>query len=391
MSDAATRGAADAGGRGLMRARSVDEQHRASTPLELFFDLCFVVAVAQAASLLEHAVLEDHAVTGVLGYLTVFFAIWWAWMNFTWFASAFDCDDVFYRLMTFVQIVGVLILAAGVPAAFNDRDFGIVTLGYLVMRVGLVTQWLRAARDEPRYRRTATRYAIGISACMVGWLLLLVLPQTLRTIGFFAMVIAELWVPVITERSGPTPWHPGHIAERFGLFTLIVLGESVAATTYAFQSAFGEVSFSADLLALLIGGPLIIFAMWWLYFIHSAAGLLLDNRVAFLWGYGHYFIFSAAAAVGAGLAASLAQLAGDSVASPEVVGLSVTIPVALFTMVVFILHLKPHRPDRTLLAVFVAGCLGIIAAAFTPEPVLVTGLLLVGLVISGALRSSRSG
>ena len=74
-----------------MRARSPHEAHRTATPLELLFDLVFVVAIAQAASGLHHAIAEDHAMAGLIGYLMVFFAIWWAWMNFTWFASAYDC------------------------------------------------------------------------------------------------------------------------------------------------------------------------------------------------------------------------------------------------------------------------------------------------------------
>ena len=86
-----------------MRARSPHEPHRAATPLELLFDLVFVVAIAQAASGLHHAISEAHALQGLFGYLMVFFAIWWAWMNFTWFASAYDSDDVPYRLAVFVQ------------------------------------------------------------------------------------------------------------------------------------------------------------------------------------------------------------------------------------------------------------------------------------------------
>ena len=110
-----------------MRARRRDEPHRAATPLELFFDLCFVVAVAQAAASLHHAVAEGHLGHALTSYLMVFFAIWWAWMNFTWFASAYDTDDAPYRLATLVQIAGVLVLAAGVPAAFADGDFTVIT------------------------------------------------------------------------------------------------------------------------------------------------------------------------------------------------------------------------------------------------------------------------
>ena len=172
----------------------------------------------------------------LIGYPTVFFAIWWAWMNFTWFASAYDNDDVAYRLAVLVQIAGVLILAAGVPRAFDDRDFAVVTLGYAVMRVALVAQWLRAARDDPGRRRTDRRYAAGsASAWWAGgsccWS-----PSPVRPFGFVLMVAAELAVPIWAERAAPTTWHPHHITERYGLFTLIVLGESVAAASVGVQS-----------------------------------------------------------------------------------------------------------------------------------------------------------
>ncbi len=98
-----------------MTARTVDEPHRAATPLELLFDLTFVVAVAALVTQLGHGVAEGHAAEAVGPFLQVFFAIWWAWMNFTWFASSYDTDDVPYRLLTLLQMGGVLVLAAGVP------------------------------------------------------------------------------------------------------------------------------------------------------------------------------------------------------------------------------------------------------------------------------------
>ena len=89
-----------------MAARTPDEAHRASTPLELFFDLVFVIAVGRAAAGL-HEGLSEGRFTVIWGFLLVFFAIWWAWMNFTWFASAYDTDDVPYRLAVFVIMTGV--------------------------------------------------------------------------------------------------------------------------------------------------------------------------------------------------------------------------------------------------------------------------------------------
>ena len=160
-----------------LRARDGGEAHRVATPLEVLFDLCFVVAVAQAAAALHHALAEDHIGDAVASYPIVFFAVWWAWMNVTWFASAYDNDDVPYRLAVLVQIAGGLILAAGVTRLFDDGDFGVVTLGYAVMPAALVWQWLRAARDNPDHRRIDVRYAVGVATCMIGWGLLLVLPE----------------------------------------------------------------------------------------------------------------------------------------------------------------------------------------------------------------------
>ncbi len=91
-----------------MGRRDTEESHRAATPLELLFDLCFVVAVSQAGTQLNDALSVGHYQSGIVGFFMVFFAIWWAWVNFTWFASAYDVDDLLYRLLTFVQIVGVL-------------------------------------------------------------------------------------------------------------------------------------------------------------------------------------------------------------------------------------------------------------------------------------------
>ena len=132
-----------------MAARPTDEPHRASSQLELLFDLTFVVAIASITAQLAHSIAEGHALDGLIPFFQVFFAIWWAWMNFTWFASSYDTDDVPYRLLTMVQMAGVLVLAAGVQAAVNDGDYRAVTLGYFIMRIGLVAQWLRAGIEDP--------------------------------------------------------------------------------------------------------------------------------------------------------------------------------------------------------------------------------------------------
>lgn len=103
------------------RGRDIHEQHRVATPLELLFDLTFVVAVALAAAQLHHAEASHHVGQALPGYLVAFFAIWWAWMNYTWFASAYDNDDAIYRVFTLMQMGGVLVFATGVPGLFEGQ------------------------------------------------------------------------------------------------------------------------------------------------------------------------------------------------------------------------------------------------------------------------------
>jgi low temperature requirement protein LtrA len=123
-----------------MIGRDPDEQERASTPRELLFDLTFVVAVARAAAQqLHHALAEEHLAHALVGYTMAFFSIWWAWMNFTWFASAYDTDDAPYRLLTLVQMGGVLVFTAGIPTWFDHNDFTTVLIGYVIMRLAALS------------------------------------------------------------------------------------------------------------------------------------------------------------------------------------------------------------------------------------------------------------
>ena len=186
-----------------MRARSAAELHRAATPLELFFDLVLVVAVVFAADALHEAVGEGHGGDALLSYVMVFFAIWWAWMSFSWFASAYDTDDVPYRLAVFLQMTGALILAAGVPRAFEEGDFAVAALGSVVMRLAIVAQWLRAARSDPVRRPTAIRIVVGISVLQVGWVLLVLGPDSMLWFGFVVLMAAELALPIWADHQPP--------------------------------------------------------------------------------------------------------------------------------------------------------------------------------------------
>ncbi|MEV2251077.1 low temperature requirement protein A [Streptomyces sp. NPDC050147] len=374
-----------------LRARGRGETHRAATPLELFFDLCFVVAVAQAGVELVHSVAEGHAGEGVLNYAMVFFALFWAWVNFSWFSSAYDNDDVLYRVVTLVQIAGVLVFAAGVSQGFEEHDFLLIWLGYLIMRVALTTQWLRVAKSATGAERTtALRYASGVLVCQIGWSGLLFLPEDARPWLFLVMAVAEMCVPVIAERGYTTAWHPHHISERYGLFTIIVLGETIAAATVAVKSGIEENDALDELLPIAAGGLLMVFAAWWVYFVVPIHGRLSSNRQAFLWGYGHYFILGAAAAIGAGLEVAVEEAVGKAHISTFAASAAVTVPMALYLLTVWLLHSRYYKVGLAQQLVLPVGALATLASTFAGSwAVLVAGLVATATVATGVTLTSR--
>ncbi|MEU4217435.1 low temperature requirement protein A [Actinoplanes sp. NPDC026623] len=375
-----------------MVGRSSDERFRVSTPLELFFDLCFVVAVSQAAAPLHHSIAEHQVGHGLGGYLVVFFAIWWAWMNFTWFASAYDTDDDVYRITTFVQISGALLLAAGVDQAFEHNDFRVITIGYVIMRLAMVAQWLRAAKSDPQRRPTALRYAIGVSAVQMLWLLRLAVPESWSFLPIFhLLVVLELVVPIWAERApgGPTSYHPHHIAERYGLFTLIVLGESVSAATIAFRGGLDEGSeHTGALIRLAVAGLVVVFALWWLYFDRSAHNLLSSLRTSMMWGYGHYFVFASAAAVGAGLGVAVDKATGHTEISSVLAGYAIAVPVAVYLFFVWLLHIRPHQSGPMKVVFPLAAVLALVAP-LAPATMELLAALLVALVVINVSAGRR--
>jgi low temperature requirement protein LtrA len=369
-----------------MVARSPHEAHRVATPLELFFDLVFVVAIAQAASGLHHAVAELHTADGLIGYLMVFFALWWAWMMFTWFASAYDCDDVPYRLLVFVQITGALLLAAGVPAMLEARAPNVaIVAGYVVMRLALVAQWLRAAATDTPRRTTARSYALCIIVVQTLWVGVLFVSRGWLLPVFVALAAMEIAIPLWAERASPTTWHPHHIAERYGLLTLIVLGESVLAANDAIQSALAAGAAVQQLVPVIVGGLLIMFSMWWTYFDRPVHHLLTSMRKAFVWGYGHYFVFASAAAVGAGLAVAVDAATHMAKIGPVGAGAAVAIPVATYLMSIWFLHGRPE--DRQTRAYGPIAAALVLLTPYTGHGVLLTGVILAGLVAAKLIVS----
>jgi low temperature requirement protein LtrA len=379
--------------------RSADEPHRAATSLELFYDLCFVVAVSQASSELHHLIVERRFADGIIGFGAAFFGIWWAWVNFVWFASGHDSDDVPFRLLTLVQIAGVLILAAGIHDAMIQFDFTTMTIGYVVMRLGLVGMWLRVARDQPSHRRRALRFVAGITAVQVLWLLRLTLPddRALLIASFVTLALVELTIPIWAERAAPgQQFHARHLAERYGLFTILVLGEVILSSTVAVREAIDAVGIDLEVLVVAAAALVIAFAVWWSYFGRDDEPEVDRLHGAFLWGYGHLPVFAGLAAFGAGVHVAVDAAAGSPEVTDRVAALAVTVPlaVAISGFTISVANARSSR-ERRLLPVEAAKFTVVLLLGLTaPIYVAIIGtavLFVAGTILQGIVLERRLG
>ena len=331
-----------------MMGRDPAESGRASTPLELLFDLTFVIAFGAASDELAHALVEDHVREGVLAFLLATFAVSWAWINFTWFASAYDTDDWPFRLTTMVQMVGVLVLALGLPDMFESvtrheehLDVQLMVVGYVIMRLPMVFQWLRAGRQDPARRALCSKMVGTLLVAQAGWVLMIFANPSMGLTVVLVLVLVgiELAGPVLAEKlHGGTPWHGHHIAERYGLMVIIALGEGLLGTTAALGALVAE-GWSVDIVVLGLAGVALTFGLWWTYFVIPHGHLLTAFRHrSFAWGYGQMFVFGAVVAMGAGLHAAAYYLDDHSELTATGTVLTVAVPVAVYVGLLYLLY-----------------------------------------------------
>jgi len=374
-----------------MLGRDPAEDERAGSGLEIFYDLVFVVAFSVAGVQLADYLAEGKVETAVMGYLLATFASLWAWINFAWFASAFDTDDWLYRILTMVQMVGVAIIAIGIPDVFTSIehhehvDLVVVIIGYMVMRVGMIAQWLRAALQAPAYRRSALTYAGMTTLAQIGWVVVAIVPTGLwATLAAILVCMAvELLGPAIAElRVGRTPWHPGHIAERYATLMVITLGEGVVGTVVVLQSLIARTGWSAETIVLGLTAMGVTFAMWWLYFL-LPSGQVLGSRPekCFGFGYASMPLYMACAAVGGGLHVIALWVEHEVHISDGAVLACLAVPLAVFTLGLIAMHAYLsgyRRPERLMTVAAVlpipAAALALAAGAPLPAAVVVVCL-----------------
>ena len=356
-----------------MTGRDPRETHRTATPLELLYDLTLVVAFSIAGTQFAHALVEDHVADGLMGFGVAMFAITLAWINFSWFASAYDTDDAFMRIATLVQMVGVLVIALGLHDVFEgfqhgEFDNAVLVAGYVTMRISMVVLWWRAARHDRARRSTCLAYARGTTVVQACWVLtaLDLVPAGAQITLVLVLFVVELGGTVwIETHHPPTPWHPHHIAERYGLLAIITFGEVVLGTTTAIEAVVAEQGWSAEAAAIALAGISLAVGLWWCYFtVPYGEALRESNARSMVFGFGHILLYSAIAAAGAGLHAAAYLLEDHSQLDTAQTVLTIAVPVAMFVVVLLVLFhvLFPGRDP--LHYWLLAGTLVVLVAAW---------------------------
>jgi low temperature requirement protein LtrA len=275
-------------------------QSRRASWLELFFDLIFVAAVAQIGVPLG----AEYTLHGLVRYGLMFLLIWWAWVGHTMYSTRFDADDIVQRLLTLLQIFAAAAMAANAKSAFDSRDSAGFGAAYAVLRAVLVVQYLRAHAVKET-RRLTTLFAVGFGAAAFLWAVAAIFPAPVRFWLWAAALLIDLGTPwLAVHHTHKYPPDAEHLPERFGLFTIILLGESVASVMHGMES---QDMWSPSAAISAFTGLSLAFGYWWWYF-DGARGAakrhVTSNRKTLLfqiWSYAHFPLYLCVAVVGVGV------------------------------------------------------------------------------------------
>jgi low temperature requirement protein LtrA len=286
------------------RGRGLDEMRRA-TWLELFFDLVFVAAVGQLAMALS----AEPTTARFFEFLGLFVPVWWAWMGFTFYANRFDTDDVVYRLLLLLAMFGVAGLATTIPSVFDGATRGF-PLAYVAVRLVLIALYARASRHVPEARALVRVFLGAFSIAVLIWLASLAFDAPWAYVLWAVALSLELGAPIRAWRSlSDAPVDRHHLPERFGLLTLIVLGESVLAVVLGVS----KVSWDAGSAAAAAAGFLVAASLWWIYFDFLDEGALTARGIfgGLTYTYMNYFVVAGLTALGVGVKLAILAAGGD--------------------------------------------------------------------------------
>lgn len=275
------------------------ESERSATWLELFYDLAFVVAVAVLGGRLQTV----NDLRGVLSYLGLFLLIWWLWASHTFYADRYDTDDLVYRLLATVQLVAVAVIAASLSSgpAMSTVAFAV---GYTISRLTLLVMYWRARIHVRETRDLVSGYLVGFGIGALIWTASIFTPEPGRYILWAVALSVDLATPWVMRRhQARVPLDVSHLPERFGLFTILVLGESIAATVIG----LGHVEWAVESTFTAVMALATATAVWWLYFDNVEGNVVRREKSTrrtwrpTVWIYSHFGIAAGLGIVAIGL------------------------------------------------------------------------------------------
>jgi low temperature requirement protein LtrA len=346
------------------RSGQESETERHVTWLELFYDLIFVAAVAQLARSLSN----DYSWVGMLRFTVLFVPVWWAWVGHTFYLTRFDTEDVGHRLLTMAQMAAAASLAVHVPAALGATSAGFA-LSYAAVRFILVAEYLRAGHHIAVVRPLTSRYAAGFGGAASLWAVSALVPAPWR-FGIWGVALAVDFLTPLTagQLHVNFPPHLMHLPERFGLFTIIVLGEAVVSVVMGIGT--GGLTIGSGLAGIM--GLLVAFALWWGYFEGAkGAAVLALSTSRHLWRYqqwlySHLPLLMGITATGVGIKHIIRQPPGAALPFPEGWLLSLSVAAGVLALNAIFLAAftgKTRHLHRFLIPHYIIAFLGIATGA----------------------------
>jgi low temperature requirement protein LtrA len=235
------------------------ERERHASWLELFYDLVFASAVSQVGHSLY---VNNNSIMSFLGTISLFVPVWWAWIGVTFYAARFETDDLVHRVFVLLQMMGAAALTINIHGALAETS-GNFAISYGAIRGFLVIEYLRTGRRIPAASRLANGLARGYLISTILWLMSAVVPNPIRFLMWALAIGIDISTAILVGRKhiqlAPNIFH---LPERMGLFTLIVLGETI----FGLVASLSDHEWNIESTISIGAGLSIAFSLWWMYF-----------------------------------------------------------------------------------------------------------------------------
>lgn len=301
----------------LYVGESETNQERHATWLELFFDLVFVVAIAQ----LSHLLHEHLDWGGITSFAVLFIPVWWLWIDFSYYADQFDVERGFYRIVMLGVMFGMIVLSLTIPKALSTGSAQFASV-YAALRFVIVGLYFQAWRMVPESRELTKRYTLSFAIALLLWLVSIVLPPPIRFVLWGVAMLVEISNGPITYATiRSVPVQVSHMDERFGLFVIIVLGEAIVSVA----SGVSGIKWQWQETLTAISGFVAATSLWWLYF-ECANDSVINQALrsnqkrtllrSFVYGYSHVLVFAGIVASGVGIQSAIEGANAGALSTP---------------------------------------------------------------------------